>query len=277
MLAPMLDADAVRVPGAAPVARSSFGATGLESPARAHLFGQVPALREPVAQPANAVEAPPTSLDLTLTGTLIADDASASHAIIGDGGTERSYRPGETLASGRARLRAIHVDHVILERDGVLEALRAPGWSAANAARAAPIVAAASRPSEPPVLEAATIPLHVASPVAADARAVASKLLAPGETPVANVIRFTTYRDGGVVGLRAGPGRDSRTFRELGLKAGDVITGVNGTALGDAPSGAALVKALQTGPSVNVSLVRDGIPQVVTIPAAVFGERLARR
>ena len=147
----------------------------------------------------------------------------------------------------------------------------------ANGPPAARTIAAAPRPDAAPVLEAATMPVPVASPVAADARAAAPKLLAPGETPVANVIRFTTYRDGGVVGLRAGPGRDSRTFRELGLKAGDVITGVNGTALGDAPSGTALVKALQTSAVVNVSLVRDGIPQVVTIPAAVFGERLARR
>jgi general secretion pathway protein C len=207
---------------------------------------------------------------LTLTGTLLADDPSASQAIIGEAGQQRGYRTGDALASGGARVHTIRADHVILERGGQLEALRPRPWDAGGAA-AAPELASVARAPEPPAIRSP------APPVAEQPVAAAPKLLAPGETPVGNVIRFTAYREGSVVGLRASPGRDSQTFRDLGLRAGDVITGVNGTSLGGRPSGAALVQALQTSQLVKVTLVRDGIPQVVTIPAAAFGRRLARR
>jgi general secretion pathway protein C len=273
-LAALLNARATlpEVATSAPSAlRSSLG---LEQIAAAHLFGEASGTTT-FAAPAAA---PATSLDLTLTGTLLEADGTASQAIIGDGRTEQTYRAGDMLESGIARLHTVYADRVVIERDGRLESLLPRDWEPSGAPR--PMLAAAA----PPAADAAPLPGPVPVPVPqyaaatrAAAAAAAERLRAPGESPVAGVIRFETYNDGGVVGLRASPGRNSQTFRDLGLKAGDVITSVNGAALGSRPNGTALVQALQTSPVVNVSLVRDGIPQVVAIPAAAFGERFAQR
>jgi general secretion pathway protein C len=248
----------------------------LERLAGAHLFGEAAEVAMQTTQTETSAPLTATPLDLTLTGTLFDERGGVHRAIIGDGRTERSYQLGEELAIGGARLRAVHADHVILERDGRLETLRPPEWRAAETA-AARLAALAPTPEPAAPAAAPEMPPAVA-PFTAVAAAGANpeRPRAPGADPITNVIRFTAYNDAGVVGLRAGPGRDSQTFRELGLKSGDVITGVNGAALGGTPNGAALLKALEASPVVTVSVLRDGVPQVLMLPAAALTGKLTR-
>jgi general secretion pathway protein C len=245
----------------------------LDSLPAAHLFGEGPSHdAEAEPRPTATVVAPDTSLNLTLTGIVLGHNGIAHQAIIATGGAERSYRPGEALETGAATLHAVYTDRVILDRDGQLETLRPRELLAAVAGATPPPFAQ----SAPAPLDAEAAPLPLAMPIPTDATvANVPPPQVPGASPVTNVIRLTAYRDGPVVGLRASPGRDSQAFRDLGLQAGDVITSVNGTALGGAPNGAALFRALQTNPTVSVAVLRQGIPQVVTIPTAALTAHLA--
>ena len=55
------------------------------------------------------------------------------------------------------------------------------------------------------------------------------------------------------------------TFEALGLKAGDVITDINGTVLADPSRGLQVFESLGEATTANVTVLRDGTPQVLVV------------
>ena len=51
----------------------------------------------------------------------------------------------------------------------------------------------------------------------------------------------------------------------MGLQAGDVVTDINGTVLDDPSQGLQVVQALGESTQANVTVLRDGVPQVLVI------------
>jgi general secretion pathway protein C len=75
--------------------------------------------------------APPTRLAIELRGAVLARPEAASSAwIAAANGPVRSYRIGETVASG-ATLKSVAVDHVLLNVSGQVERLDSPRRKAA--------------------------------------------------------------------------------------------------------------------------------------------------
>ena len=72
-------------------------------------------------------------------------------------------------------------------------------------------------------------------------------------------------QEGQVVGFRVNPGRDRATFEALGLQAGDVVTDINGTVLDDPSQGLQVFQSLGESTQANVTVLRDGVPQVIVI------------
>ena len=70
---------------------------------------------------------------------------------------------------------------------------------------------------------------------------------------------------GQVVGFRVNPGRDRQAFEALGLQAGDVVTDINGTTLNDASKGLQVFEQLGEATQANVTVLRDGAPQVLVV------------
>jgi len=87
----------------------------------AHLFGV--AVADPAAQdPENA---PQSSANLLLAGTIATQNPKRGVAIISDaGGPAKVYSVGERI--GGASLHSVYLDHVILDRAGALETLPLP-------------------------------------------------------------------------------------------------------------------------------------------------------
>ncbi|MDP9010856.1 MAG: hypothetical protein M3N91_19485, partial [Pseudomonadota bacterium] len=87
----------------------------------AHLFGV--AVADPTTQdPENA---PQSSANLLLAGTIATQDPKRGVAIISDGGSAaKVYSVGERI--GGASLHSVYLDHVILDRGGALETLLMP-------------------------------------------------------------------------------------------------------------------------------------------------------
>ena len=215
----------------------------------AHLFGAASTVPVPMPVAADVVDAPDTSLSLQLKGT-VSDptDSRRGTAIIADGrGTERTYTVTDAIdGGGGAQLHSIYSDRVILNRTGRLETLRLPEEYASGGA----IVGQRPMPSAPP-------------PQAPNSLRT---VLSENASRIMDVIRVAPHvEQGQMIGFRINPGQVREQFDALGLQPGDVITDINGTALTDSTRGLQVFESLGESTMANVTIVRDGVPAVLTI------------
>ncbi len=207
-----------------------------------HVFGV--AGEDKPAPKAAAVEAPDTSLKLTLRGVFASDAAGEARAIIGDPrGKEDHYAVGDPLPGG-AKLSEIYPDRIILERNGRYETLRLPK-------------------------ERTSAVLEDDEPGAARVGDNASKVAAftkyrneVKQNPSAflNYVRATPARgnDGKFIGFRLQAGKERGALKELGLQPGDIVTSINGVQIDSPAKGMKAMQALGEGDNVSVTLLRSG-------------------
>lgn len=213
----------------------------------AHLFGV--AVADPSTQdPANA---PLSSANLILAGTIATHDPRHGIAIVSDGGPTKVYSVGDNIAG--ARLHSVYLDHVILDRAGVLETLLLPR------------LLAGSRP--------ATVSRRNGG---ADQRTVAAvdnirRLVQQDPGLLDQVMRTVPSYDnaaGKLRGFRAYPGRNRAIFNKLGLKPGDLVTAINGQPLDDPQHSQEVFNTIQTSDHVAVTIERGGQKQEISLNIA---------
>jgi general secretion pathway protein C len=227
-----------------PVIGAAEPAVDLAAIVNAHLFGVAAATGDPG-------DAPATSANLTLAGTLAGRDPEQGWAIIGASGqTARVYATGASLPGG-TRLLAVYPDRVILERNGARESLVLPRLSGGGG-----MAAAYAAPAATP---AASLADSVRQLVAENP-AAANELLRP--QPV--------FAGGSLRGYRVYPGRNRAQFASLGLQPGDLVTAVNGAALDDPNRGLEIIRGIGQGGAVMLTIDRNGQQQQLSVdPAAV--------
>lgn len=229
-----------------PPIEAATPAVDLTAIVNAHLFGVAAATGDPG-------DAPATSANLTLAGTLAGLNPEQGWAIIGASGqSARVYATGASLPGG-TRLLAVYPDRVILDRNGARESLMLPRLTgSAGGAAAAAYVPAGAAPQ-------ASLADSVRQLMAQDPGA-ANELLRP--QPV--------FAGGSLRGYRVYPGRNRAQFASLGLQPGDLVTAVNGAALDDPNRGLEILRGIGQGSSVTLSIDRNGQQQQLTVdPAAV--------
>jgi general secretion pathway protein C len=239
------------VPGPPPTAAAprSTGVRPARAPAdlgalaNSHLFGEA---REEAAAPVvSTVEAPDTTLSLTLTG-ILAGGPKGQAIISANRGPEKTYRVGDAIdnADG-ALLHSVEPDRVLLNRNGTLEALRLPEKLSSAPARA---------------------PSPVLPPAAAQPAGSLRQVISENASRLTDILRLAPHvQEGKVVGFRVNPGRDRATFEALGLQPGDVVTDINGTVLDDPSQGLQVFESLGEATQANVTVLREGTPQVIVI------------
>jgi general secretion pathway protein C len=213
----------------------------------AHLFGV--ATVDPGAQdPANA---PQSTANLLLAGTIATQDPKRGVAIISDGGASKVYSVGDRI--GGATLHSVYLDHVILDRGGALETLLLPRLLGPGM-RAAPVVRRAG-----------------GDPRTAAAVENIRRMVQQDPSILDQVMRVVPSYDsaaGKLRGFRAYPGRNRQIFNKLGLKAGDLVTAINGTALDDPQRGQEIFNTIQTSDHATVTIERGGQKQDITLNIA---------
>ena len=223
------------------------GAPDVASVAAAHLFGEANAepVKEivPVEDHDNLAE---TRLNLSLKGTIAYPDGEESIAIIADQrNEEKIYLLRDTVVPG-ATLHAIYPDRVVLNRSGSLEVLRLPREFPQGAA---------------PVRRATT----TATRTAAEPQSI-QNVVAQNVTKLADVIRPTPYYvSGQMQGYRVYPGRNRKQFAALGLRPGDLIKDVDGSALENPQQAAQIFQSLGDRDQVSVTVERNGQPEVLIL------------
>ena len=237
------------VPGAPPtLATRSVASKTAERPTdltkltNSHLFGEARADTTPVVE---TVDAPDTSLSLSLTG-ILAGGPKGSAIISANRGQERTYHVGDSVdnADG-ATLHSVEPDRVLLDRNGKLETLRLPQQ----------LSSATPRTTSP-----------LLPPAAAQPAGSLRQVISENASRLTDVVRLAPHvQEGKVVGFRVNPGRDRATFEQLGLQAGDVVTDINGTVLDDPSQGLQVFESLGEATQANVTVLREGTPQVIVI------------
>lgn len=220
----------------------------------AHLFGVA-------AESGDPNDAPATTANLTLTGTLAGREPEHGWAIIGASGqTARVYATGASLPGG-TRLFAVYPDRVILERGGARESLLLPrlsGMAGGYMPQRAPVLAGGG-PSGGSIAENVR-QLLVQNPQAG------GELLRP--QPV--------FAGGSLRGYRVYPGRNRAQFSSLGLQPGDLVMAVNGSALDDPNRGLEVLRGIGQGGPVTLTVERAGQQQQITIdPSAALQQMQA--
>jgi general secretion pathway protein C len=227
--------------------RAQHAALDVQSVVSAHLFG-VAAPDASLQDPANA---PQSTANLVLAGTIASQDPKRGVAIISDGGPSKVYSVGDNV--GGATLHSVYLDHVILDRGGALETLLLPRLLGPGM-RAPPVV---RRPSADPRTVAAVDNIR--------------RMVQQDPGILDQVMRTVPSYDnaaGRLRGFRAYPGRNRQIFNKLGLKPGDLVTAINGTALDDPQRSQDVFNTIQTSDHVTVTLERGGQKQDITLNIA---------
>ena len=242
------------VPGSTPVAtlpsRAVDSGNATSAPdysvlINSRLFGET--AEQPQVAVAPVVDAPATTLNLTLRGILSKEGDPNGSVIIESNREMKTYFVGQTIdGADGATLHSVYADRVLLNRAGRLETLALPKE----------LTASAGGPMATPQ------PLPQAAPASGSLREVLSENAAR----LTDIIRPEPHvQEGQVVGFRLTPGRDRAAFEALGFRSGDVVTDINGTVLDDVSQALQVVQALGESSQANVTVLRDGVPQVIAI------------
>ncbi len=227
----------------------------VQSVVSAHLFGI--AAPDPSAQ--DPTNAPQSTANLVLTGTIATQDPKRGVAIISDGGPSKVYSVGDNV--GGASLHSVYLDHVILDRGGVLETLLLPRLLGPGM-------------NAPPVVRR----------TGGDPRTVAAvdnirRLVQQDPSILDQVMRTVPSYDnaaGKLRGFRAYPGRNRQIFNKLGLKPGDLVTAINGTPLDDPQRSQDVFNTIQTSDHATVTIERGGQKQEITLNIAQVAAQATR-
>jgi len=208
--------------------------TTLAALKNAAVFGRIGGTDQPIVAT--------SATHLSLAGVIAETDPAAGQAIIADlGSPAKVYRVGNTLP-GNLVLRAVHADHVILDRGGALERLDLPRQLTPGGS----LDPAAANPPQGAIPQALS-----------------------AETGLANVIRWqAVIRGGQSPGIRVYPGADARAFTRLGLEAGDLIVAINDAPLSDQANGDAFLRSLSGVPQASLTIERAGRTQNILVDLA---------
>ncbi len=208
-----------------------------EAIAARHLFGEAN-----VAPHVGAIDAPETRLNLTLRGIAASGSPAYARALIaGPDAKENVYAVGAEVPGG-ALVHEIHADHVLLNRRGTLETLRLPKFSGDGS-------------PAPPI---------AAQPIGAVAVDNLRNQAATDE--LVEIVRPQAVMvDGQLRGFRVYPGRDRQRFASLGLRAGDLVTAVNGSPLTDMAQSLEALRVLAGNGEISLTVERGDQIETVTV------------
>lgn len=219
---------------------------------KANLFGQYQATQKQKPQQQVIKDAPKTRLSLTVVGVVASDNAKTSLAVIANRGQQATYGIGEKIAGTRAELKAVLTDRIIIDNQGRDETVMLQGMKYRHL-------------SDKSSSQARTVQ-HTQTTLSRDRVA---KIRAEIQKTPQDVFKYINIspvkQEGGVIGYRVSPGRDSALFRDAGLKMGDIAVRLNGIDLSTPSAARQVMKVMQNPQELQLTVERDGQQYDITI------------
>jgi general secretion pathway protein C len=214
----------------------------------AHLFGNAA-----VQASGDAANAPQTSMPLVLAGVLATEDPKQGMAIIGENAQGAKVVSVGAQVPGGAQLHSVYADRAIIDRSGALESVYLPRRSAGGGS---PL------PMSPP-------PMASSNDQMIDRM---RRLVSDDPGAIAQVMRPQAVFAGGKMrGFRVYPGANRQAFTRLGLRAGDLVTAINGTPLDDKDRAQEIFGTLSSSTDARISITRNGRQQELVLNLAQIG------
>jgi general secretion pathway protein C len=212
----------------------------------AHLFGNAAVQ----AASGDASNAPATSMPLVLAGVLASDNPKEGMAIIGESAAAAKVVAVGAQVPGGALLHSVYSDRAVIDRNGTLESVMLPRRTAGSMA-----------PPPPPP------PVAASGPDASLERM--RRLVADDPGVIGQVMRPQPVFAGGKMrGFRVYPGSNRQAFARIGLRAGDLVTAINGTPLDDKDRAQEIFSTLNSSTDARVSVTRNGRQQELVLNIA---------
>lgn len=225
--------------------------------AAANLFGKIQTTSKP--KPKSKPRAlPATSLNLKLVGVLAFGESDRSRALIRSGNQTPEPYGLKAEVPGGATVNEILPDRVVLDRNGRYETLMleksTPSSSGSNSR-----VATYNRSGRSSGFNSSSGSGNT------DLGAIREEILLD-PSKASQYVRVQPARSGNQLrGYRVYPGRNRAAFKNVGLRAGDLVTAVNGVQLNDPAKSLQLLGDLSQANSVSLTVERGGKPRNVTL------------
>lgn len=211
----------------------------------AHLFGQA------VVQSngGDGANAPPSSMPLVLAGVLATEDPKLGMAIIGENSASAKVVSVGKQVPGGAILHSVYNDRAVIDRNGALESVFLPRRSTSTSS------------TPPPPMPAG----------AGNDQAIERMRRLVNQDPgmLGQVMRPQPVFAGGKMrGFRLYPGSNRQAFARLGLRAGDLVTAINGTPLDDRDRAQEIFNTLNSSTDARITVTRNGRQQELVLNIA---------
>lgn len=222
----------------------------LPSILRANLFG--------LSAAPTGTNAPVTSMNLRLVSVFAESDEKRGLAALGPGPTDiKVYKVGDVVPGG-AKLYAVYLDRVLLDRSGTIEALLMPPRMGVQQAL----------PTSQPLASNPTASMERVQQVIQNNPGLINQVIQ----------RQAVFENGRLRGMRVNPGPNAAAFAKLGLRPNDVVTAINGTPLDDQAHSNEVFNTLSGSGEARVTVLRNGREQDLNLNLAEIAneaERLA--
>jgi general secretion pathway protein C len=223
----------------------------------AHLFGNAA-----VQASGDAANAPPSSMPLVLAGVLATEDPKEGMAIIGESAQAAKVVAVGQQVPGGAQLNSVYSDRAIIDRGGTLEAVFLPrqtgGGVVSSVAPPPPMASAAPQGNEAMIDRMRKL--------VNDDPGMLSQIMRP--QPV--------FAGGEMKGFRVYPGANRQAFSRMGLRAGDMVTAINGTPLNDKDRAQEIFGTLSSSTDARVTITRNGRQQELVLNIAQIAAEAER-
>jgi len=225
-----------------------------------HIFGVIkkkPVVKavEKKPEPVKKVVAP-TKLNLKLHG-IVAYQSKKGFALISkDNGSQKVFGKGETIQKG-VTVSKILPDKVVLDNKGHIEELLLPKNKSNNTSSSRQKGKGKFQfPSNQPRKKSLKKSILGQQNPPPDLSSFREKVI-NDPTQLTQIARPTPAMvDGKFIGFRVQPGAKRKFFRQLGFKANDIITEVNGIVLDDASKGASVLEELTQAAELSITVKR---------------------
>jgi general secretion pathway protein C len=215
----------------------------------AHLFGNAA-----VQASGDAANAPPSSMPLVLAGVLATEDPKEGMAIIGESAQAAKVVAVGQQVPGGAQLHSVYSDRAIIDRGGTLESVFLPRQTGGGVVGPAP----APMPSASAAPEGNEAMIDRMRKLVNDDPGLLSQVMRP--QPV--------FAGGEMKGFRVYPGANRQAFSRMGLRAGDMVTAINGTPLNDKDRAQEIFGTLGSSTDARVTITRNGRQQELVLNIA---------
>ncbi len=207
-----------------------------------------------------------TRLALTLTGIIAFSGDGLGSAVIKSGSVEQVYAVNDKLpASGEVALAKVMPQQVVIDNNGTYELIKLYEGPGVIIPVRPSGPSAAPKPVSRLERDAAASGSPTRNALAGDYR---DKLYDNPES-LAAAVTVAPVREGDrIVGYRIAPGADPTAFEVLGFESGDIVTAVNGLALGDASNTIKLYQFMRDADEATFDIKRGGGTVTISVDLA---------